>query len=104
MGDPNTTFAPKHERILFAVKGSPTLFERLPDVLEAPRPDSSRHPTEKPEDLLRRLIETVTVSGDLIADPFGGVASTLAAAKASGRAAWGAEINAEYHAAGAQRL
>lgn len=104
MGDPNTTFAPKHERIIFAVKGSPTLFERLPDVLEADRPDSSRHPTEKPEDLLRRLIETVTVSGDLVVDPFGGVASTLAAAKACGRSAWGCELSAEYYAAGANRL
>lgn len=104
MGDPNTTFAPKHERIIFAVKGSPKLSERLPDVLEADRPDSSRHPTEKPADLLSQLIGVTTVQGDLVVDPFGGVASTVAAALESGRRGWGCEISAEYHAAGAERL
>lgn len=104
MGDPTTTFAPKHERILYAVKGSPTLFERLPDVLEAKRPDSERHPTEKPEELLKQLIGCVTVTGDLVVDPFGGVASTLAAARALGRLGWGCELNEEYHAAGEERL
>ena len=57
MGDPNTTFAPKHERIIHAVKGSPILFRREPDVLEAARVESDRHPTEKPVALLSRLIE-----------------------------------------------
>lgn len=104
MGDPNTTFAPKHERIIFAVKGSPKLSERLPDVLEADRPDSSRHPTEKPADLLSQLIGVTTVQGDLVVDPFGGVASTVVAALESGRRGWGCEISAEYHAAGAERL
>jgi hypothetical protein len=28
MGDPSTTFAPQHERILHAVKGSPLLLQR----------------------------------------------------------------------------
>lgn len=104
MGDPNTTFAPKHERIIFAVKGSPILSERLPDVLEADRPDSSRHPTEKPTDLLSQLIGVTTVQGDLVADPFGGVASTVVAAVESGRRGWGCEISAEYHDAGKDRL
>lgn len=104
MGDPNTTFAPKHERIIFAVKGSPKLSERLPDVLEADRPDSERHPTEKPTDLLTTLMGVSTVHGDLIADPFGGVASTVVAALESGRRGWGCELSAEYHAAGLERL
>ena len=104
MGDPNTTFAPKHERIIFAVKGSPKLSERLPDVLEADRPDSERHPTEKPTDLLTKLMGVSTVHGDLIADPFGGVASTVVAALESGRRGWGCELSAEYHAAGLERL
>jgi DNA modification methylase len=104
MGDPNTTFAPKHERILHAVKGSPLLFRREADVIEAARIESDQHPTEKPVALLSRLIETLTVEGELVADPFGGVASTLVAAKKLGRAYWGCEINAEYHARGGIRL
>lgn len=104
MGDPNTTFAPKHERIIHAVKGSPMLFRREPDVLEAERVDSDRHPTEKPVTLLVRLIEALTVEGELVADPFAGVASVLVAAKKTKRGYWGCEIDADYYSAGAVRL
>lgn len=104
MGDPNTTFAPKHERILHAVKGSPVLFRREADVFEAPRVSSDRHPTEKPVALLMKLIETLTVEGELVIDPFAGVASTLVAAKKAKRAYWGCEIDRDYFLAGSERL
>jgi ParB/RepB/Spo0J family partition protein len=104
MGDPDTTFAPAHERILHAVKGSPPLYRRAADVLRHRRCDSTRHPTEKPVPLLRELIEATTAEGQLVADPFGGVASVPAAAKESGRRWWGCEIDAKYHAAGEERL
>lgn len=104
MGDPKTTFAPQHERIIHAVKGSPTLFDRCADVLAFDRCNSERHPTEKPVLLLGRLIGVTTVRGELVADPFGGVASTLVAAKQSERRYWGCEINPDYHATGAERL
>ena len=104
MGDPKTTFAPKHERILHAVKGSPVLFQREADVLEADRVTTDRHPTEKPVALLQKLISATTVSGEFVADPFGGVASTLVAAKELGRRYWGCEIDEEYHEAGERRL
>lgn len=104
MGDPETTFAPAHERILHAVKGSPPLYRRAADVLRHRRCDSSRHPTEKPVPLLRELIEATTAEGQLVADPFGGVASVPAAAKQAGRRWWGCEIDAKYHATGEDRL
>jgi len=104
MGDPTTTFAPKHERIIHAVKGSPTLFSREPDVLHADRISTDRHPTEKPTDLLERLIQCTTTKGELVADPFGGVASTLVAALRADRDVWGAELDDNYHAIGQQRL
>lgn len=104
MGDPTTTFAPAHERILHAVKGSPPLYQRAADLLRHSRCDSSRHPTEKPVGLLRELIEATTVEGQVVADPFGGVASTPAAAKASGRRWFGCEIEEKYWQAGEERL
>jgi DNA modification methylase/ParB-like chromosome segregation protein Spo0J len=104
MGDPKTTFAPKHERIIHAVKGSPILFEREADVLEYDRVNTDRHPTEKPVDLLGRLIEITTVEGQRVADPFGGVGSTCHAAAGLKRHYWGCEINEEYWGHGCKRL
>lgn len=104
MGDPKTTFAPKHERIIHAVKGSPILFEREADVLEYDRVKTDRHPTEKPVDLLARLIEITSVRGQRIADPFGGVGSTCEAAESLERHYWGCEINEDYWRHGCNRL
>lgn len=104
MGDPDTTFAPSHERILHAVKGSPLLYRRAPDLLSHARCDSTRHPTEKPVSLLRELIEATTAEGQLVADPFGGVASVPVAAKDSGRRWWGSELEEKYWQAGEERL
>ena len=54
------------------------------------------HPFEKPESLLRRLIEIYTKPGDVILDPFSGSGSTLRAASATGRRAIGCEIQEKY--------
>jgi site-specific DNA-methyltransferase (adenine-specific) len=104
MGDPKTTFAPKHERIIHAVKGSPILYERKPDVLHAARCDSKNHPTEKPVSLLVELIETTTAKGDMVLDPFAGVASTLVAARSIDRDYFGCEIEEKYYEIGKLRL
>lgn len=103
-GDLKGGFAPKHERILHAVKGTPQLHRREPDVLECDKVDTADHPTEKPLDLLKTLIEATTVKNQIVLDPFGGVASTCVAAAVSGRRFFGCEIDADYHATGKQRL
>jgi len=103
-GDLSGAFAPKHERIIHAVKGKPALVDRKPDVFDAAKPATDRHPTEKPVELLQQLIEATTVKGELVADPFAGVASTLVAAKNSGRRFWGCELSDSYHEAGRARL
>jgi DNA modification methylase len=104
MGDVETTFAPAHERILHAVKGSPPLYRRAADLLRHRRCDSSRHPTEKPTALLQELIEAATAEGQLVADPFGGVASVPIAAKESGRRWWGCELEEKYWQLGEERF
>ena len=103
-GDLKGSFAPKHELIIYAVKGSPDLLKREPDVLECARVTKSIHPAEKPVELLARLIEATTIEGDRVADPFAGIASTLVAAKQSGRRYWGCEVDTEYFQAGEKRL
>jgi site-specific DNA-methyltransferase (adenine-specific) len=103
-GDLRGSFAPMHERIIHAVKGDPALINRVPDVLDSARVQSDRHPTEKPVDLLQQLILATTVEGEMVADPFAGVASTLIAAKRKSRAFWGCEVSLDYHKAGVDRL
>jgi site-specific DNA-methyltransferase (adenine-specific) len=104
MGDLEGSFAPKHERIIHAVKGSPKLFTRTADVLCFDRVATENHPTEKPVDLLMELIEACTVKGQLVADPFGGVASVAVAAKKSGRDFWSCEISEKYFRHGEGRI
>lgn len=104
MGDPFTTFAPRHERIVHAVKGSPILFKRKPDVLEADRINTEYHPTEKPIQLLTELIECTTAEYELVIDIFGGVASTHLASKLLNRKYWGTEKIDKYYKRGDERL
>lgn len=96
-GDVRGAFAPRHERIVHAVKGSPEVTPRIPDVLEFSRSRETQHPTEKPVALLRALIRSTTAEGALVADPFAGCASTLVAAMAEGREFWGAEVDGGFH-------
>lgn len=55
---------------------------------------STAHPTQKPLNLMRKLI--AAVDGDIILDPFAGSGTTLVAAKQLGRKYIGIEINPDY--------
>lgn len=50
------------------------------------------HPTQKPIDVLKRLIEIFTDEGDVVIDPVAGSGSTLRAARELGRNSYGFEI------------
>lgn len=97
-GDLEGAFAPKHERIIHAAKGRPVLRNRPADVLYGKDDQDSAHPTEKPRDLLRTLIEATTDVGQIVADPFAGSGSTLLAAMETGRDFWGCEVDEGWHA------
>lgn len=53
------------------------------------------YPTEKPVPLLQTFIEMSSTANDVVLDPFAGSASTLVAARKSGRKGIGFEINKE---------
>jgi DNA modification methylase len=55
-----------------------------------------RHPVDKPEALMRALIEPTTPPGGIVLDPFAGGGSTLAAAASIGRKAIGIELDERY--------
>jgi site-specific DNA-methyltransferase (adenine-specific) len=64
-----------------------------------PRDNESEkiHPTQKPVELLKTLIEIFTDEGDVVIDPVAGSGSTLIAAERLNRKAYGFEIDREFH-------
>jgi len=62
------------------------------------------HPTQKPEALIRELIERHTDPGDVILDPFGGSLTTAVACKQLGRRCITVELDEGYVQAGIKRL
>jgi DNA modification methylase len=118
MGDLSSPWGPQHENITFATyelskanreKGYGNLSARLRkgSVVRSMRPISGRvrhHPTEKPVDVLRQLIESSSVMGEVVYDPFAGSGSTLIAAFIEGRQAIGAEVEERYCETAARRI
>lgn len=118
MGDLASPWGPQHESIVFATyeiskanreKGYGNLSARLRkgSVLRSLRAHSGavkHHPTEKPVDILRQMIESSSVMGETVYDPFAGSGSTLIAAALEGRRAVGCEIDERYCEIAAKRL
>ncbi len=72
------------------------------DVLEIPTTcngmeEKTPHPTQKPEELIRRLMLASSNEGDMILDPFSGSGTTLAVAEQLNRKWLGCEIYNEYN-------
>lgn len=55
-----------------------------------------KHPTQKPEDLLKRIILASTNKGDLILDTFTGSSTTGIVANLHGRKFIGVDLEKEY--------
>lgn len=117
MGNLQLPWGPQHERITFAVyelskanlaKGYGALAARLRkgSVLRSLRPNSARvtkHPTEKPVDILAQMVESSSVMGETVLDPFMGSGSTVVAALREGRRAIGIELDPEYFKVACER-
>ena len=68
-----------------------------PNKPNMPKAERTKHPTQKPLDLLRPLIRCYSNPGDTILDPFAGSGSTLIAANLEGRESLGFELNEGYY-------
>ena len=62
------------------------------------------HPTQKPVNVLKRLIEIFTDEGDVVIDPCCGSGSTLRAATELGRSAFGFEIDRNFYNAAKEKM
>jgi site-specific DNA-methyltransferase (adenine-specific) len=96
-GDLLGDYAPKYELIIFCSNGSKKLNGgRSSNVIKCAKIPTDNHPTEKPTNLLRHLIEKSTNKGDLVLDTFAGSFSTARACKEIGRNFICFEVEPEY--------
>ncbi len=79
-------------------------FFESPICMGRERLKNPKHPTQKPVSVLQHIIRIASNPGDLVLDPFAGVASTGAAALPLDRRFLGIELDPEYYAAGLKRL
>jgi site-specific DNA-methyltransferase (adenine-specific) len=63
-----------------------------------------KHPTQKPEALIQRCIESATDTGALVLDPFVGSGTTAVVSRKTGRRCLGIDADARYIAVAAARL
>lgn len=117
MGNLELPWSKSHEPITFAVyepsqanrkKGYGRLAARLRkgSVVRSERTNGAGttcHPTQKPVDVLRQLIESSSLIGETVLDPFVGSGSTLSAARQEGRRSIGIEIDERYCEIAAKR-
>ena len=62
------------------------------------------HPTQKPVQLLKQLIEIFTDEGDVVIDPCAGSGSTLRACAEINRSCYGVEIKKDYYKLAKQKI
>ncbi len=79
------------------------------DVMEIPTTcngmlEKTPHPTQKPEELIRKLVFAASDVGDVVVDPFSGSGTTLVVAEQSGRRWLGCDVNPEYNGWAIARL
>lgn len=95
----------QHEMAYLLAKGRPPKPARpIGDVIDYPYTGNRLHPTQKPVEALRPLIECFTQAGDLVFDPFLGSGSTLVAAAQLGREWLGIELDEAHHRTACARL
>lgn len=106
-GDLEGDFGNQYELCAFMPKDEFKLrSKRYSNVWNFKRIDGSKavHPTQKPEALIRRLIETATNEEDLVLDCFMGSGTTAVACKQLNRNFIGFELSEEYCKIAEKRL
>lgn len=94
MGDLLHEHGRQWEACLFYPQEEHQFITRIPDVIHANRTGNSLHPTEKPVELMKIIIDANV--GDTVLDPFAGSGSTLLACKQLGRKYIGIELSQKY--------
>jgi site-specific DNA-methyltransferase (adenine-specific) len=95
----------EHEQAYLLAKGDVTPpASPMPDVLDWAYTGNRLHPTQKPVQILRPLIEAFCQPGGTVLDPFCGSGSTLVAAKQLARRFVGIELDRTHYLTASRRL
>lgn len=98
-------FRAQHEIVLHFAPGKPEYHDKSTgNVLRVPRKRWEHHQTEKPVDLMRRIVRVCAPPGGVVLDPFTGSGSTGVAALREGRAFLGFERDPDHAETARQRL
>lgn len=105
-GDIDSCWGCGHELILYLKKGRRDVNFRRSSIISVDKVPASQniHETEKPAELIEKLLEVSTNEGDWIVDPFSGSGSTAVAAQRLNRNSIGFEINPKYIEPSRRRL
>ncbi len=79
------------------------------DVIDIPTTcngmgEKSPHPTQKPEELLRKFVLASSNKGDLVVDPFSGSGTTIVVAEQLNRRWMGCDLDAQYNQWAIERI
>ena len=79
-GDLENTWGNSYECIIFATRGNRKINKRKRDIISINRPVNDKiHSTQKPEELIKKLLEVSSQPADVVLDPFMGSGSTIKA-------------------------
>ena len=105
---PNKWYMQRLEFILFLFKGETKNINNMGTTTLLQVPNIKRgtklHPTEKPTDLMKILIENSSKKNDIVLEPFAGCGSTLLACKETGRNFIGFELDKHYFDIATKRI
>lgn len=106
MGDIDANWGCGHELILYCKKGRRDVAYRRSSIIHVDKVGAGQniHETEKPAELIEKLIEMSTDRGDWVVDPFSGSGSTAVAAQRLGRNSISFERNEKYIEPSRRRL
>lgn len=107
MGDLKGEFAPQHESIIYATKGRYEFKGSRPfSIVRVNRvaADKLIHPNEKPVELIKKLLLSISSENELVFDPFGGSFSTYITATSLNRYCISSELSDEYFRIGSDRV
>jgi len=78
-GDLDNDWGNQTEIVIYCVKGKKLVNNRRGNLISIPRLHTSKmiHPTQKPNELIKQILEVSFTDGDFIVDPFMGSGSTV---------------------------